>query len=104
MSLEQLKVITEAENEAAQIKSDTAAQAKKIIFEAKKNGEELIENTVAQSNQEAFEILQTAEKSAISNADIIKVRALQDSENLKTRALEKKDSSIFFIVERIVKS
>lgn len=104
MSLEQLKVITQAENEASLIKSDAAAQARKIIFEARKNGEELIKSTIVKADQEAAEILRAAEKAAKSNADVIKNSAVQDSRDLKTKILGKKESSVSFILERIVKS
>lgn len=104
MSLEQLKVITQAENEASLIRSDATAQAKKIVFEARKNGEKLIESTIVKSNQEVVEVLQAAEKAAKSNANDINARALQDSQDLKTKILDKKDSSVSFILERIVKS
>lgn len=103
MALEQFKIITEAESEAARIRSDASMQAKKIISDARKQGEEIVALAIANARKESSDKIAIAEELSAVNANSIVQNSLQESENLKASAYLKREKAVEFIIERTVK-
>lgn len=103
MALEQFKIITEAESEAARIRNDAVLQAKKIIADARKQGEEIVAQAISTSSKDSSDKLALAEEQATVNANGIEQISLKEIENLKANAYTKKDKAVAYIIERTVK-
>ena len=104
MSLEAIKTIGEAEEQAKKIKADAAADAKKAINAAEAEGIASVEAVVKKAEDELREINKTADEKANKDVERIAIDTEAKKTEMRQHAESMLDKAASLIVERIVKS
>ena len=102
MSLEAIKLVSEAEQYAQDLRTDTQAQIKKIKSDSERSGRETLESSLNGAFEETKRLMSEAEQKADQHAGKILEQSHQECDALKARASVKLDKAVEFIVERIV--
>ena len=103
MSLEAIKSISEAEEEARQAKLRAHQKSREIIEEAEKAGREKIALSVARAESEIADLKRTADQKAAEQAVELASTTANRQATLRARAEGRFDKAAQLIVERIVK-
>lgn len=103
ISLEKILKITDAESKAKEIKASANEEAKKNISNTIKLGESQKVNEIKQADKDALLIVHSAEHTAEKNSEVIKADILQECKQLRDVVAQKKELSISYIIERVVK-
>lgn len=102
MSLEAIKIISEAEESARQAKADAALAAKKKIAEAEEKGRQAVESAKKMAATEVKEQRQQVADKAREEA----VELVRSTENrkatLQVKANSRADLAVNLVIERIV--
>jgi len=102
MSLEAIKMVTDAEQYAQDLRADTQLQIRKIKTDSERDGREKLNLAVNRATDEAKRLMAEAEQKANVHADEILKRSQREGAALKERASANLDKAIGLIVERIV--
>jgi len=102
VSLEALKMISEAEQAAQRIISDTQTQIRKIKADGESEGREMIALAVSRALEKNERIIKDAEHSAEMHSGNIMELSRMECEAIKERATNRLDKAVELIVERIV--
>jgi len=102
MSLEAIKMVSEAEQFAQNLRSETQARIKKIHADSERSGREKLEFALSAATDEAGRLMADAEERANQHSNSIMEHSGKECDGLKTRASDKLDEAVAFIVERIV--
>jgi len=102
MSLEAIKMVSDAEQYAQNLRADTQVQIRKIKADSERDGREKLDLAVDQASEEAKRLMAEAEKKADVHANEILRQSQQDGAALKERASANLDQAVGLIVERIV--
>jgi vacuolar-type H+-ATPase subunit H len=104
MSLEAIKTIGEAEENAKRIRADAASDAKKAIADAEAAGHAAIDAAIRKAEDELRELTKKADEKATADAQ----QLADDTENkkaaMRARAEKLVDKAASLVVERIVNS
>lgn len=103
MSIEVLKFIKKAEEEAEDIIMKSAADARKIILQAETKSRQLLEKLDSDIEEKRKKIISEAEESANTEIKIKMEEITQQCTDIKRKAREKIDEAVSIIVGRIVK-
>ena len=102
MSLEAIKAVTNAEQQAEEIRANAALQAKGLISDAEKQGKQIFEQARADARAAVKEMeVQVAQKSTAA-AEKIAEATEASCQRLRTVAETKMDAAVGIIVGRIV--
>ena len=102
MSLEAVKIISDAEQYAQGLRSDTQIQVRKIKADSEREGRERLENALNNALAENKRLLKEAEQKAERRTAQIMEQSEQECKALKEKAAERLDEAAKFILERIV--
>ena len=102
VSLEAIKIISEAEQYAQNIRLDTQAQVKKIKADSERGGRETLEQALNNALLENKRLIEEAEKKAEQQTKRIMEQSDEECKALKEHAAGKLDEAARFIIERIV--
>ena len=102
MPLEAIKLVTEAEQYAQRVRTDTQAKIRNIKADGEKEGLEMIELAVSRAMDETARIISEAEVKADRHAGKMLEQSRLECEALKERASGRLDEAVGLIVERIV--
>ena len=102
MSLEAIKMITEAEQDAQRIRSDTQAQIRKIKADGELEGQRRVELALSRAREETGRAISDAEHKAEQHSSRIFEQARIECEAFKEKASGRIDKAVDHIVERIV--
>jgi len=102
MSLETIKIVSEAEQYAHDLRADAQIQIKKIKADSEREGREKLESALNRANEEAKRLMSEAEKNADQHTNKILEQSKAECDVLKEKASGKLDKAAEFIVERIV--
>lgn len=104
MSLEAIKTIGEAEENAKRIKAEAASDAKKAVADAEAAGRAAINAAIRKAEDELRELTRKADEKATADAQ----QLASDTENqkaaMRARAEKLVDKAASLVVERIVNS
>ena len=104
MSLEAIKTISEAEEQAKSIRLAAAAEAKRMLSEAEAVGKAAVDAAAKKARAELAELSQKADAKAADKAKELAAENEERKAQLKNRADEGMDKAVSLIVERIVNS
>lgn len=104
MSIEIIKVIKAAEENAEIIKKEAVQQAKQIITNANVQASQIIDEARELSDSKGNQILKIAESEGQILYDGIINKAAKECENILKKADENMDEAASIILERIVKA
>ena len=102
MSLEAIKSIGAAEDEARQAKQLAQQKAQEAIDEAERNGREALSTMNTRAQSEIAMLLRTADQKAAENAIDLASTTANRKATLRARAESRYDKAAGLIVERIV--
>lgn len=104
MSLEAIKTINEAEENAKRSKQEAAQAAKRLMAEAEENGRKAIEDAAEKARSELADL----RKQAVEKAREEALNLARSTENRKAAMMVKADTrasqAVDLVVERIVNS
>lgn len=104
MSLEAIKTISEAEEQARNAKAEAAAVSKKLISEAEEKGKQAIVSAKKMADNEVVQMRKNAAEKARESA----MELVRSTENRKASMLVKANSrvdlAVNLVIERIVNS
>lgn len=104
MSLEAIKVISQAEEKAKQAKADAVLASKKTISEAEAAGRQVLEQAKAKAAQELEELEKRANDNALEQAKELAASTENKMASMRVRAESSLEKAADLIVERIVNS
>ncbi|MGI6029489.1 MAG: hypothetical protein ACOX81_08765 [Candidatus Heteroscillospira sp.] len=104
MSLEAIKTISEAEEQAKNIRAQAAAEAKRIAGEAESAGRAAVEAAEKKAAEELAGLTQKADEKAVASAKTLAAENDRQKAGLRSRAEKRMDDAVSLIVERIVNS
>ena len=104
MSLEALKLVIDAENEASQEKAAMREKVKFAIEETIKSGNEAIAATLARAEVEAGHLFQATGQKATEEARVLASQTANRQATQRARAERLLGTAADFIYERIVNS
>ena len=102
MPLEAIKLVTEAEQYAQRVRSDTQTKIRKIKTEGEQEGREMIELAVSRALEETMRVISDAEVRAERHAEKLLEQSLLECKAIKEKASGRLDKAVELIVERIV--
>ena len=102
MSLEAIKSISEAEDEARQAKLRAQQKARETVEAAEKSGKEALASTLARAESEIAQLKRTADQKAAEHAVELASTTANRQATLRARAEGRLDKAAQLIVERIV--
>lgn len=104
MSLEAIKMISQAEEKAKKAKTEAAAASKKAISDAEAAGRQAIEQARGKANDELRELMKKADDKAKSQAQALAASTENKMASMKVRAEGNLDKAADLVIERIVNS
>lgn len=104
MSLEAVKIVSDAEQYAQGIRSDTQARVRKIKADGQREGQKRLEYALNSALTENKRLMKEAEQNAGRRAEQIREQSELECGALRERASDKLDEAARFILERIVVS
>lgn len=104
MSLEAIKAISDSEEKARSIKTDSAALSKRLVAEAEENGKLSVENAKKNAENEVLELKQRASGKAKDEAQELARNTENRKATMLVRAESRVDKAIDLVIERIVNS
>ena len=104
MSLEAIKTISEAEEQAKTIRAAAAAEAKRMLGEAENAGKAAVEAAAQKARDELGELSKKADEKALDKAKALSTENDAVKAQLKEKAEAGMDKAVSLIVERIVNS
>lgn len=102
MSLEAIKMVSEAEQYAQDIRTETQAQIRKIKSDGEREGRERLETALSYALKENERLMEEAEQKAGLRANQIMEQSRLECKALKKQVSGKLDEAAAFILERIV--
>ncbi len=102
MSLDAIRQISAAEEEAEKKRSDALLEAKKILASAEEAGKETLKKAAAEAEEKIAEIFKASDANAQAEARKISDEALLQCEVLEKNASAQMEKAVSIIVERIV--
>jgi V/A-type H+-transporting ATPase subunit G/H len=102
LSLEAIKCISEAEEEARQAKLRAQQNARASVEEAEKAGKEAVSSSQARADTEIAELLRMADQKAAEQAVELASTTANRQATLRARAGSRLDKAAAYIIERIV--
>ena len=104
MSLEAIKTISEAEEQAKNIRAVAAAEAKRVLGEAEAAGKAAVEAAEKKGRDELAELAKKADEKALESAKALAAENDKLKAGLRDRAEKRMEQAVSLIVERIVNS
>lgn len=104
MSLDAIKTVGQAEENARRIRQDAIAAAKRAIAEAEAAGEESIKAAEKRAEEELRELRRKSDEKATEDAGELARSTENKKAALRVKAEAKLDSAAMLVVERIVNS
>lgn len=104
MSLEVVKSISDAEENARQAKAAALASAKTAIAEAEKMGQNAVTEAILRAEEAVKNLLKAADEKAAEHALALKSDTSNRQAAIRAAAGSRLDQAALLIVERIVKS
>ena len=102
MSLESIRIVTEAETKAKEQLEDARTQARTIVNQATAKGKELTEHYRQMALAENKRLWENAEKQAEADKQAVLQKTASDCESLELKAKSRLETAAGLIVERIV--
>ena len=102
MPLEAIKLVTEAEQYAQRVRTDTQTKIRKIKTDGEQEGREMIELAISRALEETRRVISDAEIRADRHSEKVLEQSRLECEALKERASGRLDKAVELIVERIV--
>ncbi len=103
MSLEAMQLLAQAEEKVKQMKTESAAAAKKRIADTRQAGEAMLAEAVKKADRELDELSEKANQQAKDSAHELASRNEASKSAMRATAETNMDKAVSFIVERIVK-
>lgn len=104
MTLEIIKAVRKAEQDAEKVIEDSVSRSRDIISNAEKDKHKILENAIKEGEREAAEIMKQMESDAQREEERIYIRAEEEGEAIKKATDPKIDSAVDFVIEKVVKS
>ena len=104
MSLEAVRLICGAEEEARQAKFLALKSARESIEEAQRAGEDAVARSLALAETEVAHLIRACDKKATEQARELASKTANRQATLRARAERRLDDTVKLIIERIVKS
>ncbi|MGE4352952.1 MAG: hypothetical protein AB7D36_02560 [Oscillospiraceae bacterium] len=104
MSLEAIKNISEAEEQARQIKAEATSEAKRMISEAYTTGKAAVAAAEKKAGDELCELAKKADEKAMAGAKELAANSENRKAAMRSHAEARMDKAVSLIVERIVNS
>lgn len=102
MSLESIRIVTEAESKAKERLENAGTQARTVVSEATVKSRELAEQYRQRALAENKRLLETAESQAEIDMKAVLEKTASDCESLESKAKSRLETAAGLIVERIV--
>lgn len=102
MTLELIMQIKKAEEEAANLVSESVTSAREIIADAQRKKDEIISQAYEDASKEADDISRKAAQESKLNSGIILEKARDEGIALKEKTSSKIDKTVQKVIERIV--
>jgi len=102
MSLESIRIITEAETRASENLEKAGAQARAVIGDAASKSKELADKYRKMAQAENKRLLEAAEEQAEAHKQAVLAKTVSDCEMLESKAKSRLETAAGLIVERIV--
>lgn len=102
MSIEVLKYIKKAEEEAEEIIKKAAADARQIVLQAENQSRQLLEENESDIENKRKKLISEAEESANAEIKARMEEIARQCADIKARAMERIDDAVNIIVGRIV--
>jgi vacuolar-type H+-ATPase subunit H len=102
LSLEAIKSISEAEDEARQAKLRAQQNARVMAEDAEKAGKDAVASSIARAESEIAEFLRAADQKAAEQAVELASTTANRQATLRARAESRTDKAAALIIERIV--
>lgn len=103
MSLEIIKSIKQAEQEAERVVEASIIRARDIVSDAEKQRQTILGNALKEAKQESDEIMKKSEAKAQEEVQKILKRTEEEIQLLKKETEPKINRAIDFIIEKVVK-
>lgn len=104
MSLEAIKAISEAEENAKAAKADAAALSKKLLAEAEENGKLAVEDAKKKAEEEIRDLKRKAGEKATEIAHELSRTTENRKASMLVKANSRTDQAVSLVIERIVNS
>jgi len=104
MTLEAIKAISEAEENARLAKSDAAILSKKLIAEAEEKGRLAVEEAKLKAQEEIRDLRRRAAEKSRDDAHELARKTENRKASMLVKANTRTDSAVSLVIERIVNS
>ena len=104
MAMEAIEQVTQAEQEAARLKEEAAAEARQRVLGAEKDGRAMLEQANREARTQVAQLLEQAEREGEREVARIRDEAAQDCITLQQEARKRLDAAAARIIERVVNS
>ncbi len=104
MSLEAIKAISEAEENARIAKASATALSKKLIAEAEESGKLAVEDAKKKAEEEIRDLKRKAGEKATEEAQNLSRTTENRKASMQVRANSRTDKAVSLVIERIVNS
>ncbi|MPM00507.1 hypothetical protein SDC9_46733 [bioreactor metagenome] len=102
MSIEVMKIVTEAEQMAQERKMETLAKAKKIVSDAERDGQKLLTSRIEAAQTQVKLLMTRAEEQAAINEQEIFRETGKKCDELRLAAEKRLPAAAEFIIRRVV--
>lgn len=102
MSMDVMKIVTEAEKQAQGDKTEALAQAKKIVNDADRDGKKLLESRIEAAQAQVKLLMTRAEEQAAINEKEIFRETEKSCDELRLAAEKRLPAAAEFIIRRVV--
>ena len=103
MSLDTIRIITEAEQKAQEARDETAAKCASVLKEARQAGADLIENARKRAGEEAGRLKAKAEEEGKAVAMELVEKTKNQKAVILASAEARMDDAVSYIVDSIIK-
>ncbi len=104
MTLDIIKAVTKAEQDAEKVIEDSILRSQDIISNAEKEKYKILENGIKEGEREAAEIMKDMETAAQREVEKIYLKAEEEGESIKKATNPKIDNAVDFVIEKVVKN
>lgn len=102
MSIEVMKIVTQAEQKAQESKSEAMAKAKKIVSDAERDGQKLLASRIEAAQAQVKLLMAKAEEQAAINEKEIFAETQKSCDELRLFAEKRLPAAAEFIIGRVV--
>lgn len=103
MALEDIRKVTQAEQEGQQLREQAAAAARQTAAQAEREGRQLVEDARRNAEERARQLLVEAEQEAAARTARVLDEARQECDELIRTARTRLDKAAALIAERVVR-